>query len=92
VEAEAFGHLCPDADRGVERHHGFLKDHANDRSTQGAQSLGRECREVFAVEHNPPAGAAQARWKETEHGARRDRLAAAGFADDRQELTACDIE
>jgi hypothetical protein len=57
-----------------------------------AQSFGGECREVFAVEHNSPTGPAQAGWKETEHSACRNRLAAAGFANDRQELATRDIE
>ncbi len=59
---------------------------------QGAQALGRERREVFALEQDASAGLAQAGRQQAEHGARRHRLAAAGFADHGQEFAALDME
>ena len=57
-----------------------------------AQPLGRDSREILALQHDASARLTQAGRQQAEHGARRHRLAAAGLADHGQELAALDME
>jgi hypothetical protein len=77
-----FGDLAADRVDWVERRHRLLEHHGNGRAAHRRQLPLAERRDVVLADLNAaPDDGALAR-QETHEGAHRDRLAAAGFADD----------
>ena len=81
MRAHHFGDLTADTTYRVERRHGLLKHHGDALPTNASQGLRSQVEQVFSVEDNATRAPDTARrWHETQQRQRRERLAAAGLA------------
>ena len=89
-----FGDLVPHGEHRVERGHRLLENHRNPVAADRAQLLGSQCQQVASLELDEAAGADVTRrlGDEAEDGERRDRLTAAGLADDAERLAGVHVE
>jgi hypothetical protein len=91
VRAQALGELPPHREDRVQGRRRLLEDHRRLRAAHPAHRLAVEADDIGAVEHDRAAlcgGLGQ----QAEDRPRRDGLAAAGLADDREHLAGPDVE
>ena len=86
VSADGFGNLRADAENGIERGHGLLKDHGDAAAANGAPvglaALGEIERRGIGEVQGSGTGDAGAEGKKAHEGEGEHGLAAAGFADE----------
>ena len=77
----------------VERHHRLLKNHGDVVATNAAQGLLVSVQQRLSMEQNIPLRIADRRGREqAQHRQRRNALTGAGFPDQRQRLSALDLQ
>ncbi len=91
MKFEDFRDLLRDRVQRIERGHGLLKDHGDACAANGAQLALADVEHVLPGEKRL-AGGERARRQQPHDRERADRLAGAGFADERQRLAALDRE
>src|SRR4051794_3790280 len=85
VQAQHLGHLLTDRQHGIERAHRLLEDCADLAPAQRAQArLGRSEQILAAIEHAARRLDHRVLWQQAQDRHRRDGLAAAGLADQRE--------
>ncbi|GGA73012.1 hypothetical protein GCM10011507_25800 [Edaphobacter acidisoli] len=91
VGLDGFGDLAADGHDRVERGHWLLKDHGETATAMAAHGFFRKREEFFACKLNA-AGDVRDGGQEAQQGQRCGGLAAAGFADQTEGFSGCNVE
>ena len=92
VQAQDIGHLVLDPVGRVQRGHRVLQDHRDRRAQEAAALALGHLQQVFSLEADRAGGHLRALGQDVEDGLADHRLAAAGFADEAEDLSCFQLQ